>query len=148
VTRLVPGSDGRIAAAKLRDLDKNAHSVSAPAYIVACGGVESARLLLSSRSERFPNGMGNRHDLVGRFFTEPPNIEFQAKIERSSSALPSASESGRSHQFYEAFKRTGLGSIILKTSDSAPEAQLKLGTTAEMLSPAGNRIKLAKRVKD
>jgi choline dehydrogenase-like flavoprotein len=143
VTRLVPGSNGRIVAAELRDLDKNAHTVSAPAYIVACGGVESARLLLSSRSERFPNGMGNRHDLVGRFFTEPPNIEFQAKIERSSSALPSASESERSHQFYEAFKRKGLGSIILTMSYSAPEAQLKLGTTVEMLSPAGNRIKLA-----
>jgi choline dehydrogenase-like flavoprotein len=144
----VPGSDGRIVATELRELDMNAYTVSAPEYIVACGGVESARLLLSSRSERFPNGMGNLHDLLGRFFTEPPNIEFQAKIERSSSALPSASESGRSYQFYEAFKRKGLGSIILKTGYSAPEAQLKLGTTAEMLSPAGNRIKLAKRVKD
>ena len=91
VTRLVPGSDGRIDAAELKDLNKNAHTFSAPAYIVACGGVESARLLLNSRSEQFPNGMGNRHDLVGRFFTEHPNIEFQAEIERSSSALPFAS---------------------------------------------------------
>lgn len=35
--------------------------------VVVCGGtVESARLLLNSKSRLFPSGLGNRHDWVGR----------------------------------------------------------------------------------
>ena len=34
--------------------------------MLACGAVESARLLLLSRSGRFPNGLANGNDLVGR----------------------------------------------------------------------------------
>jgi choline dehydrogenase-like flavoprotein len=34
--------------------------------IVACGATESARLLLNSKSKLHPNGLGNRHDWVGR----------------------------------------------------------------------------------
>jgi choline dehydrogenase-like flavoprotein len=38
-------------------------------YVICCGGIETARLLLaSSRVE--PHGVGNRHDLVGRCFQE------------------------------------------------------------------------------
>jgi choline dehydrogenase-like flavoprotein len=34
--------------------------------VVCCGAIESARLLLNSRSGLFPNGLGNRFDHVGR----------------------------------------------------------------------------------
>lgn len=34
--------------------------------VVSCSAVESARLLLNSRSRLFPNGLGNRYDWVGR----------------------------------------------------------------------------------
>jgi len=34
--------------------------------VVACGATESARLLLLSKSRLHPNGLGNRHDWVGR----------------------------------------------------------------------------------
>lgn len=40
-------------------------------YILALGGLESPRLLLSSNSVR-PNGLGNDNDVVGRFFQEHP----------------------------------------------------------------------------
>ena len=43
--------------------------VRADAYLLACGGIENARLLLASRDVE-PNGIGNRHDRVGRFFME------------------------------------------------------------------------------
>ena len=37
--------------------------------VIVCGGaVESARLLLNTKHGLFPNGLGNRHDLVGRNF--------------------------------------------------------------------------------
>jgi choline dehydrogenase-like flavoprotein len=34
--------------------------------VVSCSAVESARLLLNSKSRLFPNGLGNRYDWVGR----------------------------------------------------------------------------------
>ncbi len=44
---------------------------AARAYVLACGGIENARLLLASN--RFEaSGVGNRHDLVGRFFADHP----------------------------------------------------------------------------
>ncbi|MFD5316567.1 GMC oxidoreductase [Streptomyces sp. NPDC127098] len=40
--------------------------VDAAEVVVSAGAVESARLLLNSRSDREPNGLGNNNDLVGR----------------------------------------------------------------------------------
>lgn len=37
--------------------------------VLACGGIENARLLLAS-NDRMPAGIGNEHDLVGRFFAD------------------------------------------------------------------------------
>ncbi|GAA4009654.1 GMC family oxidoreductase [Sphingomonas swuensis] len=41
-------------------------------YVVAAGGLENPRLLLASNSVK-PAGLGNDHDLVGRFFMEHPH---------------------------------------------------------------------------
>ena len=57
-------------------LDGGRKEVRARHYVVAVGGIESPRLLLMSRSEHFPNGLGNRHDRVGRGFTEHPGVNF------------------------------------------------------------------------
>ena len=46
-------------------------SLHAKAYVLACGGIENVRLLLASN--RVANtGIGNAHDLVGRFFMDHP----------------------------------------------------------------------------
>ena len=44
----------------------------AKAYIFCCGGIENARLLLSSQ-EDMPTGVGNEGDSVGRYFMEHPH---------------------------------------------------------------------------
>jgi choline dehydrogenase-like flavoprotein len=43
--------------------------IEADVFVLACGGVENACLLLSS-TDAHPSGIGNEHDLVGRFFME------------------------------------------------------------------------------
>jgi choline dehydrogenase-like flavoprotein len=49
----------------------NRFSIEAKKFIVACGGLENPRLLkLSTNGGKRPAGIGNDHDLVGRFFME------------------------------------------------------------------------------
>jgi len=48
-------------------------SVAAKLFVLAVGGIENPRLLLTSNANR-PNGLGNQHDLVGRFFSEHPRF--------------------------------------------------------------------------
>ena len=49
--------------------------VSAKTVVLATGGMENARLLLMSRGVRAA-GIGNEHDLVGRFFMDHPGTRF------------------------------------------------------------------------
>jgi choline dehydrogenase-like flavoprotein len=55
--------------------------------VLACGGIENARLLLLSR-DRHANGIGNQHDLVGRFFMDHPRAVFGRIHVPSESPLP------------------------------------------------------------
>lgn len=48
---------------------QNQYSVSARCFVLAAGGIENARLLLASRGSRSV-GVGNEHDMVGRFFSD------------------------------------------------------------------------------
>ncbi|SOD92022.1 GMC oxidoreductase [Spirosoma fluviale] len=43
-------------------------SVQARDFVLATGGIENARLLLVSTNDRFPTGLGNQHDNVGRYY--------------------------------------------------------------------------------
>jgi choline dehydrogenase-like flavoprotein len=43
--------------------------VRARVYVLATGGIENARTLLAANRDR-PAGLGNEHDLVGRYFSE------------------------------------------------------------------------------
>ncbi len=47
-------------------IDGQEHNISARAYVLAAGGLGSPSLLLRSTNEAWPNGIGNRNDLVGR----------------------------------------------------------------------------------
>lgn len=46
--------------------------INAKNFVLAAGGIENPRILLASRSV-MPQGLGNAHDLVGRFFMEHPH---------------------------------------------------------------------------
>ncbi len=45
------------------------HRVKAKNYVLACGAIQNARMLLASNKQAL-NGLGNDHDLVGRYFME------------------------------------------------------------------------------
>ena len=69
VRELTLGADGAVKSAVYQDADGDLVEQEADLFILACGAVESARLLLLSKSARFPNGLANGSDLVGRNVT-------------------------------------------------------------------------------
>ena len=77
--RLDPGllaaSAGAVTAAVFRSDAPGdpGFAIEADAYCLCLGGLENPRLLLSAASQ-IPEGIGNRHDLVGRYFCEHPAV--------------------------------------------------------------------------
>ncbi|MCC6861839.1 MAG: GMC family oxidoreductase [Bryobacterales bacterium] len=57
---------GRAAGVAYFDARGRYREQPADLVVVSCAAIESARLLLNSRSRLFPKGLGNRHDWVGR----------------------------------------------------------------------------------
>jgi choline dehydrogenase-like flavoprotein len=69
VRELILDSHGKVKAAVYQDADGDVIEQEADLFILACGAMETARLMLLSRSGRFPNGLANGSDLVGRNVT-------------------------------------------------------------------------------
>ncbi len=69
VRELVLDERGRIKGAVYEDADGVVFEQEADVFLLACGAVETARLMLMSTSGRFPNGLANTNDLVGRNVT-------------------------------------------------------------------------------
>lgn len=65
-TEIQVGKDGRATGVLYRDKDGQNQVQRAKVVVVAATAIESARLLLLSRSSRFPNGLGNDSGLVGK----------------------------------------------------------------------------------
>jgi choline dehydrogenase-like flavoprotein len=67
--------DAGISVPRVRvaTLGGNEFSVAARVFVLAAGGIENPRILLAS-DRRHPRGLGNGHDLVGRFFLEHPRF--------------------------------------------------------------------------
>jgi choline dehydrogenase-like flavoprotein len=59
----------RLDAVRIKTLSGRSFTVRSRAVVLAAGGIENARLLLTSNSSR-PAGLGNEHDVVGRCFME------------------------------------------------------------------------------
>ena len=173
VTRLVTNASREVSGAEITLPDGTKKTACAKLFIVSCGGIESPRLLLFSRSERFPTGIGNANDQVGRFFNEHPAVNFYASINHTRSTIMPSNNIGRSHQYYEEFRKQGLGSTLfvfrqawllphhnmpLKLSNipknlkailgRLKKATLYIGATIEMKLSNANRVVMSKEQSD
>jgi choline dehydrogenase-like flavoprotein len=76
VTEIVPSASGAsIDRLEVRTLAGKRFVARARVYVLACGGLENARLMLVSR-QRHEGGIGNRHDVVGRYYLDHPRAIF------------------------------------------------------------------------
>ena len=70
VGRLEHDGDDSVTAAVYTTPEGTEHRQEADAFVVACGGVETPRLLLLSASDRHPEGLANGSGHVGEFFMD------------------------------------------------------------------------------
>jgi choline dehydrogenase-like flavoprotein len=99
---------GRCKSAVYQDADGDFIEQEADIFILSCGAIESARLLLLSRSARFPHGLANGSDLVGRNATFH---EFSAAVGVFEDPIYAWAGGGyvaaSSYQFYEHDEKRG-----------------------------------------
>lgn len=90
VTELVADPLGlRIKHVRVQTLSGKTMTVAARIFVLASGGIENARLLLAS-NRVMGQGIGNQHDLVGRYFMDHPRMvvgEIQFKPQWSRNKL-------------------------------------------------------------
>src|SRR5216684_507379 len=83
---------------EFRTLTGKQGTAKARVYVICCGGIETARLLLASDRVEL-QGLGNKHDLVGRFFQEHIHIRFGDLLTNERKCL---------QNYFESFYRNGL----------------------------------------
>jgi choline dehydrogenase-like flavoprotein len=70
----------------VKNYSNKSHVVKAKKFVLACGAIQNARMLLASNSQQ-PSGLGNQNDNVGRYFMEhlemlnSAELWFQEKID-------------------------------------------------------------------
>jgi choline dehydrogenase-like flavoprotein len=102
VQRLVPTADGdRVAAVVYATPDGSVHRQAARQFVLACGGVETPRLLLLSRSEGYPDGLANSSGLVGRGFMDHLFVGMSGPLDRETRQNHVGFITSESHQFYD-----------------------------------------------
>jgi choline dehydrogenase-like flavoprotein len=69
------GAGNRVDTCLATTLGRKTIRFEARRFVLACGGLETARLLLASRSVH-PDGVGNEHDVVGRYYMDHPRAVF------------------------------------------------------------------------
>lgn len=109
VTRLRADRNGRIIGANCRTLDGVRKFARADTFVLCCGSIQTPRLLLLSRSPRFPLGIGNDYGRVGRRFTDQAILTIRAEIPHRS-PLRGAREA-HAATCHRTFRRYGLGAV-------------------------------------
>jgi len=83
-----PARPSEVSGIRIKSLDGREGTVRARHYVLACGGIETPRLLLASNATQTA-GLGNGHDQVGRYFMEHPYATSAVAFSTPQNFLPS-----------------------------------------------------------
>lgn len=71
VARVLVGDDGLASGVQYFDRQSGEeHTIRAKRVVMAASCVDSTRILLNSKSTKYPNGIGNGSDVIGRYLCE------------------------------------------------------------------------------
>ena len=113
VLQVLVEPDGEVTGLEAQRQNGEKTMLRARRYVLACGGIETPRLLLLSRTSRFPRGVGNDHDLVGRFFMENLSVNI-GTADLKTEPSPRGTVEAICWQFYEQLKARGLGGALFE----------------------------------
>jgi len=81
-TEVVTDGSGKVRGVRWLDAEGALHEQRARVVVVSCSTIESARLLLNSRSSRFPNGLANSEGQVGKNLCFSANASVLAELHK------------------------------------------------------------------
>jgi glucose dehydrogenase len=109
----------KVTAAVYARPDKVEQRLTARVFVVAAGAIETARLLLLSRSRQFPDGLANQSRLVGRFFMSHPSIDVTGRASGKVHPYRIGFSTAMSRQFAVPSDRATRGAFFLEFLNSA-----------------------------
>ena len=166
VQRLVHDADGeRITAAVYATPDGAEYRQTGRQFVVACGGVETPRLLLLSKSDQYPDGLANSSGAVGRYFMDHLFAGMGGVWTGETAQNHVGFQTSECHQFYdesepvvglkleflnyagpspviEALRADTWGDELLGRLRDGYGRQLAMGALVEQLPRADNRVTL------
>jgi choline dehydrogenase-like flavoprotein len=81
VARVLVDDRGRANGVQYFDrITKEEHEVRARVVVMGASCIDSTRILLNSKSHRYPNGIGNSNDVIGRYLCEQIRIHVFAFV--------------------------------------------------------------------
>jgi choline dehydrogenase-like flavoprotein len=109
--------DGRVSHVVYRDTRTGREErVPCRAVVVAAGAINTAALLLQSRSSDFPEGLGNTHGVLGRYLHDHPQakliIDLKTRMAIHPAAYISRVQLDRAHPLYAAAAVQWTGTAI------------------------------------
>jgi choline dehydrogenase-like flavoprotein len=93
---------GRATGVHYFDGEKRSHFQPAKAVVLSANGAETARLLLNSTSNRFPQGLANSSGMVGKHLMFNQGGDVHANFEHELNEYKSVQVSRVIHDFYDA----------------------------------------------
>jgi choline dehydrogenase-like flavoprotein len=118
---------GRIGGVRALTAPGRSVSVNARLTVLAAGGIGNARLLLLGNADH-PSGIGNQHDLVGRYFMEHPAL-------RSGVVVPTDPRLLRRSDLFAAFGQAGVSAVPIFALSEELLREKGLQNTYFMLEP-------------
>lgn len=135
VQRLEHGPTGEhVEAVVYRTPDGSEYRQTAREFVLACGGVETPRLLLLSESEQYPNGLANSSGAVGRYFFFTPFVSISGQLDEPGNQEPIGFDTLITDQFYE-HDDPPPGSIHILFGNDGPEQPMGQALGGGFLEP-------------
>ncbi|MFP4175044.1 MAG: GMC family oxidoreductase [Halobacteriales archaeon] len=112
VERLQTDAAGDGVDAAVYTTPRDTYTQEADIFVVACGGVETPRLLLLSRSREHPDGLANSSGAVGRYFTEHLFAGAGGTVDERTRQNHVGFITSESHALYDGDQPTPLGTKL------------------------------------
>jgi choline dehydrogenase-like flavoprotein len=100
-------AQGRTTGVHYFDVDKKQHFQPARAVVLSANGAETARLLLNSTSNRFPQGLANSSGLIGKYLMFNQGSGAQGIFEHELNEYKSVQVTRILHDFYDSDPKRG-----------------------------------------